>query len=510
MSQREILSPATSSATAGKGQPPRRSLAKTILFRLAAVVLGLSPLILLETACHLFGWGQPAYLDDPYVGFSSINPLFVHNNDTDNYETAPSRLKFFCKESFPAQKPANQYRIFVLGGSTVKGNPYEKETAFSTWLELSLKAAEPERDWRVINCGGISYASYRLVPILEEALQRDADMIIVCTGHNEFLEDRTYSHIKNTPAVISWPVERIAGLRTYNLLRGGYLAMTDQVGTTSPDRPVLGPEADARLDFKGGMDQYHRDENWRQGVIDHFEYNLKRIAYLTKKADVPLIFVGPVSNLDWKPFKSQHRDDLSQVDREQFDSLMQQHHDTPSDDVDTRIALLKQARAIDDRHALLHYELGQRYQDGKMFALARKSFEQAIEEDICPLRMLAPMRDKMMGVAGSAHAPLVDAHELVTARSLHGITDKEWMEDHVHPRIDGHKLLAQELLAIMQNQKIVHPRPGWEAVRDQSYVQHVATLPVLYFENGQRHLIGLTNWAYGKVPTPRPKTNTTP
>ena len=31
-------------------------------------------------------------------------------------------------------------------------------------LELSLRAARPEREWDVINCGGVSYASYRLVP----------------------------------------------------------------------------------------------------------------------------------------------------------------------------------------------------------------------------------------------------------------------------------------------------------------------------------------------------------
>ena len=57
----------------------------------------------------------------------------------------------------------------MLGGSTVQGRPFSIETAFSTWLELSLTAADPSRIWQVVNCGGVSYASYRLAPIVDES-----------------------------------------------------------------------------------------------------------------------------------------------------------------------------------------------------------------------------------------------------------------------------------------------------------------------------------------------------
>ena len=38
--------------------------------------------------------------------------------------------------------------------------------------------------------------SYRLLLILEKCLQYKPDLFIVCTGHNEFLEDRSYAHLK--------------------------------------------------------------------------------------------------------------------------------------------------------------------------------------------------------------------------------------------------------------------------------------------------------------------------
>ena len=132
--------------------------AKAITFRLLAILLGLSPLLLCEVALHLLGLGRATDYDDPFVGFSAIQPLFVKNEAAGRYEIAPARLEHFCADSFAAEKPAKEFRIFVLGGSTVQGRPWLIETSFTTWLEISLKAADPSRQWQVVNCGGVSEA----------------------------------------------------------------------------------------------------------------------------------------------------------------------------------------------------------------------------------------------------------------------------------------------------------------------------------------------------------------
>src|SRR5690606_6623553 len=131
-------------------------------------------------------------------------PLFVANPETGNYEIPEARQVYFRPESFPIRKGLGEYRIFCLGGSTVQGRPYSVETSFTTWLEISLHAADPSRKWNVVNCGGVSYASYRLAPILEEVLRYEPDMIVLCTGHNEFLEDRTYRGVKATSPQVAW------------------------------------------------------------------------------------------------------------------------------------------------------------------------------------------------------------------------------------------------------------------------------------------------------------------
>src|SRR2546421_84393 len=57
-------------------------MGKRILFRAAAVVLGLLPLLVGELALRGLGLGKPQDANDPFIGFSDIHPLFVLNEET--------------------------------------------------------------------------------------------------------------------------------------------------------------------------------------------------------------------------------------------------------------------------------------------------------------------------------------------------------------------------------------------------------------------------------------------
>ncbi|MEX0676367.1 MAG: hypothetical protein WD063_04790, partial [Pirellulales bacterium] len=147
-------------------RPRPMSRRRRWVFRCLAVLVGLSPLVACEGFCAVFDWGRPGLHDDPFVGFRSVVPLFVLNEDQTRYEIPKARQAYFRPDSFAAKKAPDEFRIFCLGESTVQGNPFTIETSFTTWLEISLRAADASRSWEVVNCGGISYASYRLVPIL--------------------------------------------------------------------------------------------------------------------------------------------------------------------------------------------------------------------------------------------------------------------------------------------------------------------------------------------------------
>ena len=107
----------------------RRPLWKGLAFRAAAMLLGLLPLVAVELALRGLRIGRPTESNDPFVGFSDIHPLFVLNDPAGRYEIPQSRQLHFEPESFAAVKPAREFRIFVLGGSTVQGRPWSIDTS---------------------------------------------------------------------------------------------------------------------------------------------------------------------------------------------------------------------------------------------------------------------------------------------------------------------------------------------------------------------------------------------
>ncbi len=482
----------------GETQPEKRpTKLRRLFFPAAAVLIVLLPLVLIEVGLRFLVPPPPVDLEDPYVSFSGIRPLFVLNSDGTRYETAEERLTFFRPQSFSASKDENTFRIFCLGGSTVQGRPYAVETSFTTWLQLNLRAAIPETEWEVVNCGGISYASYRLVPIMREVLAYEPDLFIIYTGHNEFLEDRTYGRIKHTPEVLIRLHELLLNLRSYSL---AYQSLSSQPDVQTP-RSVLPPEVQAKLDFETGIDCYHRDEIWREGTIAHFRYNIEIMARIAQDANVPLILMNPVSNLkDCPPFKSEFDETLSIPQWERMIGLWQQAQEVDWSNAYQKAQLLEQAAEIDGRHAGLFYMIGKCYERMARFDEAKEWFVRAKDDDICPLRILEPMHKAILEVAAKYDLPLIDVRALIEKRTQDGIPGDEWLLDHVHPSITGHQLIADSLYEAMQDIDLVPRTMGWRQDRQHLWEDHFSELSNVYFARGAERLKRLEQWSHGRIP----------
>ncbi len=175
---------------------PRRIMRSRPAMIVATIMLSLVPFVVVEGLVRVFA-SPPAVVDvNPIKSLEHLRPLFELDDATDRYKIPDWRLTFFCRQSFSRIKSPGTRRVFVLGGSTVQGRPFATETAFSTWLKLRLEAADPDARFEVVNCGGVSYASYRVAKIMEEVIAYQPDAIVIYTGHNEFLEDRTYAAVR--------------------------------------------------------------------------------------------------------------------------------------------------------------------------------------------------------------------------------------------------------------------------------------------------------------------------
>lgn len=470
-------------------------------FRFVALIVGLLLLVILEGILKLGDWGTPDPSEDPFVGFASVKPLFAVNEAGTHYTIAPSRRDWFYPVEFPVKKASNTLRVFCIGGSTVAGRPYTVETAFSSWLELFLNELDSEREWEVINCGGVSYATYRLVPIVEEVLARyQPDLLVLYTGHNEFLEDRTYEHIKNLPAAVTKPYELASHLRIFNLMRDAYHRITGRAQASVMEaRPIMPDEVDALLEHKGGMEHYYRDEEWHGNVIDHFEFNLDRMCAQTAKAGVPMIVMNPSANLrDVRPFKSQHSDDLTESEREEVVMLLDKASEAfTQTQTERAIILYEDALEIDPLYADTHYYLGKLFDLMNQIGPAYAEYVRAKDLDVCPLRMLESMHEVLKEVVDRQEVIWLDTRYEVDKVATNGIPGNNEFLDHVHPNIGGHQFFAKLLVDKLAALGFVSAEPGWHMKMGPVVEEHIKTLSPEYFADGEMRLENLRHWARG-------------
>lgn len=434
------------------------------MFTFASTAVFFVVLELLLAACGV----RPVLdTDDPFVGFSSYVPLFV----PDQQHGEPTQLvipnnkrSWFNAQRFALEKPAGTYRVFCLGGSTTYGRPYDDETSFSGWLRELLPIADSSRKWDVINAGGISYASYRVAKVMEELTQYEPDLFVIYSGHNEFLEERTYGSLREMSSLREASA-LVSRSRTYafttRLLKAA--GLESGAPTRMSGRDMLPDEVKTLLDSAIGPDAYRRDEKWRRDVFAHYEFNMNRMIDLAQAAGARVILVTPASNLrDCSPFKSEHRSNIGPVELSRCRLLYEQAVEARTEGrFDQALTMLDEAIAIDDRFADAHYGRGQVLLELHRDDEAAKALIRARDEDICPLRAPTEAIEIVSRVARQRGVPLVDFVSHAHAHANHGVPGYDLFMDHVHPTIDGHRDLAVMLVEQMQAANIVALSDLW-------------------------------------------------
>jgi tetratricopeptide (TPR) repeat protein len=436
---------------------------KNVIFAAIAVLL---VLVAVEVILTVLGVRPILYDEDPYVGFSSYVPLFVEQTGPNGQKfmvTAKNKLRFFNPQRFAAEKAPGAYRIFCAGGSTTFGRPYDDMTSFCGWLREMLPKADPSRRWELINVGGISYASYRVALLMEELIQYEPDLFIIYTGHNEFLERRTYSRIIGMPRAVRGVGAILSRTRIYSAIDLVMDAMGDSPDVAADQRTNLPGEVETLLEMSKGPESYHRDIEMREKVFKHYRYNLMRMVDIARSAGAEVILVTPASNLrHCRPFKSQHRDGLSNAQRRrwraQFDLAGKA---CAAGGWFEALTAINNSIGVDDRYAQAHYLRGSILWELQRYDEAKAAFTRAMDEDVCALRAPTPLINRVAEVAAERDAALVDFVAIGEGLAEHSTAGEDLFLDHIHLTIESNRLLALAILDAMSGKEIVRPSKEW-------------------------------------------------
>ncbi len=376
-----------------------------------------------------------------------------------------------------------------------------------------MKASDPGRTVQVINAGGISYASYRIVPLIREVLKYHPDLVVLYTGHNEFLERRTYAGLFDQGSGLITVRALLEKLNTYRALKTILTPLIQKrekrdggsplSGKGDGQRSVLKDEVTAILDRSAGLDLYHRDDTFSQGVIRHFTYNLKTMISLCRNAKVPLILVQPASNLkDFSPFKSEHDVRLTAEERKRVDGKLRSAVELlRGRQAAEALTMFDEAIASDPLYAESHFWKGKALLALGRDSEARTGFVKAKDLDVCPLRAISPFEEAVDRIAREERVPVVPFRDFLNRRTAEngdksGVPGNESFLDHVHPTIEVHQTIAELVLETLAAEKLVHlSRALGPDDKAAIYANGMKGLEPEFFAVKDLNLAKVLNWA---------------
>ena len=400
---------------------------------LYALLFGAAVLLLLECALWIAGVQTLIEREDPLRGFSGLVKVFQRDGQV--YRTRSSgQHKDFNDQSFATVKPADGLRIFCLGGSSAYGYPWDAQAAFSGVLGDVLAAASPRRSVEVVNAAGISYGMHRLNLVADEILGYEPDVLVVYSGHNEFVEPSFFEALKRRSAIRNHVTHALAHVRVYSALQGLW------------HRPVQRKAAD--VDGIGRYvlreDSVVYDRAQKHEIVEAFAAGLRRLVRTANERGVRVVTATVPCNLrQWRPTNSLLLSGTSAAQRRDHDALAAAAGlHLESREFSEAVGVLRRALKIAPDHAGTHYLIGQAYEGVGEWDKARAAYRRACDLDGSPVRRITGINDAIRAVAREEGVLLVDVEEAFEARSEHGLVGFNLIEDYVHPTVEGHQLIA--------------------------------------------------------------------
>jgi lysophospholipase L1-like esterase len=358
---------------------------KQLGFAVVSTLLGLS---LLEAGARIVEGLTPFVPVDSTLGFDAETRLFVHERTgSATTITNPKKLSSFLDQRFLAKKPDGTFRVVALGESSV--NFAEPELmVLSGHLEDALHA--DDRRAEVINAGGLSYGSHRLVLMIGELLDYEPDVVLVYMGHNEFEEVEQLRLAR--PSLRLLPVVRAAEhAALFRVARNGMVRFNRARLEEAHRERLL---ATSKPDFGRAAAHRFTLEDVAQRMAA-FRDNLRFILETCRRRGVPVV-VGTIPSNLVKPFL-----------------------------VDDDMARYQTAS---------HLFAAGRYDDGLAAARAvlRTTARRHQSSDI--------ENATIRSLAAELAVPLADVERAVTAHEPHGVPGYRLFLDHCHFNGEGNRI----------------------------------------------------------------------
>jgi len=430
---------------ASRGSPgqhdsePAAKPARRWLFR--AVALGIVPLFLLigiEAGLRWAGYGfDPALFKKITIG----NSEFFVNNETFGLRFFPPQLtRGTGPIRMPVHKPADTYRIFILGESAAMGDP-EPSFGASRYLEALLSARYPGTHFEIINTGITAINSHVILPIARDCANAGGDLWIVYMGNNEMVGPFGAATVFGEKAP---PLGFVRLSLALQKSRFGQLLMA--LGRKLKGGKAAAPSWGGMEMFVGN--QLRADDLRKEVVYHNFSRNLQDIVKAGLNSGAKILLNTVAANLkDCAPFASLVNSNLPPAERARFDQYFTNGaNEQEQQDFAAAARDFGAAAGLDPLAAEVHFRWGQSLLHLTNYAAAREHLQMACDDDALPFRADSHLNTIITTTArelANDKLVLFDAPAALTPQASPGGLGDETFYEHVHFNLDGNYRLGR-------------------------------------------------------------------
>ena len=396
------------------------------LFYFIAALLPIALFVFLEIGLRLSGFGQtiPLFVQsDQFPDYLQPNPRIIERYFSSS-ELAPNVSPDTVY--FQTNKQDDVFRIVIQGGSSAAGFPFGRFGSLQGMLEQRFKRTYPNQKIEIINTAMAAVNSYTLLDFADEIIAIKPDLILVYTGHNEYLGilgvGSAYASKGGRAATLAYLL--VKDLAIFQAAQTLYLSFKKDDSVEVSSTSTLENKRSLMSKVAKGKEVQFGSEKFEQG-LQQFEGNLSALITKYQQANIPVMLGNLVSiEKGLVPFSAVNKATESSL---QQDSAGEKYN-----------------------AAELAYEQHQ-------FSLARNLYKQARDYD--SLRFRAPSQFNLIieDLAQKQGVFLVDVESKIYQETPDKLIGKKHLLEHVHPTARGYFLMAEAFYEKISVSNLIGP-----------------------------------------------------
>jgi hypothetical protein len=354
------------------------------------------------------------------------------------------------------ERPTNEIGITVIGESSALGVPYEGWLSLGEIVGRELARAIPSRRFRV-EILAEKGATLETMHLKLAGLTRRPDVLIVYSGHNEFL-----ARFSPSNRVAYYDDERVLSRGRSWLKRAQGVSAVCRLVAENLEKQRVGIIPTRSL---GAMEVVVGRPSCTSAeagvVVADVHRRLEAIVTGCQQIGCLPVVIIPPGNDAADPSQSYADSRTGIAARRVLYRRLTEIRLLEDRNSSLAIAAYREVLAEQPVLAQAHYRLARLLESAGSFSEASRHFVLARDHDGLPMRCTTALESAFRSVARRYESSLVlvDGPAVLRARSRHGILDDRLFHDNVHPNLRGYLALAEAVLGGLKDRGAF----GWPA-----------------------------------------------